>query len=154
MINKQRVQRFRTLIYTVIVLLILVPIVLLIALSIRMIGMIGEMEAYLASSPETSRVETVEPAGSSAPVSEGQSFSNPTDAEVQPESVPATVPSEPVLDDEQSAGEDSPAQDDETDHEALIEPENDTAAPVPTGDPSSGTAGQFAGLDNIPLTGV
>lgn len=47
MINKQRVQRIRTVIYTILILIVFIPILLIMALSIKTIGMLNDITALL-----------------------------------------------------------------------------------------------------------
>ena len=51
MINKQRVQRIRNIIYTILVLIIFVPFLLVIVLSFRLIGLLTNVSAYFEVNP-------------------------------------------------------------------------------------------------------
>lgn len=48
MINKQRVQRIRTVIYVLIVLVIFIPVILVITLSVRLLSVLSSIDAYFA----------------------------------------------------------------------------------------------------------
>ena len=65
MINRQRVQRIRELIYALIVLVISIPIILVIVLSIHLIDLLAEMkDFYLVQNPpevSQSQSETIQP---------------------------------------------------------------------------------------------
>jgi cytoskeletal protein RodZ len=174
MINEKRVQRFRNIIYTCIVLAIIVPIILLITLCVRMIGMIGEMETYLdAPPPETSMAERSQPTGQSALAPENQSFSNPPPREPLPTeaatqestaSEPTMQSTAPPLSENTEGTEqitvESPTvpAESETDPivsapDAYVQPADNSAVPVPVGSSSSDPTDEDTGSYVNPITG-
>lgn len=103
MINKKRVQRIRGVIYLMILLLIFVPVILVISLSVRLIGLLDTMEAYLAqvppaassSAPEQSRPEASEEPDSGYVIKPERSLT-PEDMEDE-EASPANGSSSPAV---------------------------------------------------------
>lgn len=79
MINEQRVQRIRTVIYACLLLIVLVPIVLMLVVSIKTLGVLSDLNAYLASNPLASSAQTPENADG------GQGASDPDGISLQPQ---------------------------------------------------------------------
>lgn len=85
MINKERVQRIRNLIYSLLILLIFVPVILIIVLCFRMVGAIDELSVYLSQAQSMTQTEPVsEQQGGVAPDPENQALSTASKPESRP----------------------------------------------------------------------